>query len=155
MKCKEISGNGTSVVVQRESLEQFDEQGRLSAPCKTADFPTQKLSASRLPVAPQLRTHPSILCPVIPRLGLGRLFLVVPCQRTFYLILPIGGTRGRVEGERREGASFFFMPLHAREHVPAVAIGWTLLCLLAFPEAVSLYSTEVLETAAWSPFLVL
>lgn len=56
-------------------------------------------------------------------------FPTVPCQRAFYLILPIGGTGGRGEGEKREDTSLFFMtpPLPPCEHLPAVAPGGNLL----------------------------
>lgn len=119
------------VVAQRESLEQYNGQSRLTAPYKTADFPTQRLSASWLPIAPQLQTHLSSLCSVILGLGLCKLFPTVPCQRAFYLILPIGGTSGRGEGEKREDTSLFFMttppPPPGGEHLPAVAPGGNLL----------------------------
>lgn len=79
---------------------------------KTTDFSGQKFSVSLLPIVPRLQMHPSILCSVILGLGLCKVFPTVPYQRAFYLILPVGGTSGRLEGERREGTSFplVFMP---------------------------------------------
>lgn len=80
----------------------------------------------------------------------GKLFPTVPGQRVFYLIPPIGGTRGRLEGEKREGPSL--SSSCPWEPLPAVAVGCSHWSLLAFPGAV--FASCRGSSSSWlEPFL--